>query len=245
MKNVLSVFALLAVFVVLFSLTGAIAQECTQSVQRDGSAFITKTTDVSLLGSEVDAAKVQKLCAENANYGCQVENGKLSITVPVESKNTYYTLQTDYGILDITYTFTLNAVPNDLFSQRINALLVGAGYSAGNDYEASQVWKKNENLAQTLKTFGDISYTVTMPGEVIETSTGSKTGSTATFLLSDVLSGDGGAVVKSRELNWGYIILIVLVLVLAGFAASLLIGKKEQSGLSIPLQQKQQKKRKK
>ncbi|MFH1222014.1 MAG: hypothetical protein V1492_02925 [Candidatus Micrarchaeota archaeon] len=235
MKNVL-IIALFAVFVLL---TGATMQGYSQAVAKDGSSVITKTFDAAALGSSAPA--VQKACAENASLNCQVENGKMQVSITVPKTNPYYQLKADYGLPYISYTMTINAIPDDLFSAQLNQILAAAGAPKGGTYDASDL-KKNTETASLLKQLGDTGYNVQMPGEVTETNFGQKTA--ITFLLSDVYAQGGPIIIKAQELNFSYIILILMIVTIAGFAAWFLFRKKE--AVYVPkAAPKEQKKRKK
>jgi hypothetical protein len=148
-------------------------------------------------------------------------------------------MQTDYGFPYITYTMAIHSITTDLFSIKQNQILVAAGYPKGSAYEAVDISKKDANTAQMLKSFGDISYVVEMPGAVTETNVGQKTGpATVTFLLSDAYGKDGLVLVKSQELNVGYIVIGALIIVLAAFALSFLKKKPEEQASPEPKRKK-------
>jgi len=203
-------------FAVSILLTGAIAQEYTQTVERDGDSVITKTFDTTLLHS-YDINKIAAVC-QNSEFSCSVEDGKMSLSINVDEDSRYYEEETEYGLPFITYTLTLRTVPTDMFAEEMNKILVAAGYEEGPDVPAIEIWKRDSEAVSVLRNFGDISYTIYMPGNVVETSIGEMSGSTATFMFSDAYMVEENIVVKSQEINSGYLVLGIMLVVLIIFA---------------------------
>ena len=228
-------------FAVSILLTGAIAQEYTQTVGRDGDSVITKTFDTTLLhGYDIDA--IAAVC-QNSEFSCSVEDGKMSLSINIDEDSRYYNEETEYGLPFITYTLTLRTVPTDLFSEEMNKIMVAAGYEEGPDVPAAEIWKKDSEAVSLLRNFGDISYTVNMPGNVVETSIGEMSGSTATFMFSDAYRVEENIVVKSQEINSGYLVIGIMIVVLIAFALSFM--KKKPMKTEKPPRKTRRRKKKK
>ncbi|MEW6722175.1 MAG: hypothetical protein AB1324_02855, partial [Candidatus Micrarchaeota archaeon] len=85
--------------------------------------------------------------------------------------------------------------------------------------------EENAASAAILRRFGaNITYTVVFPMPVSSATAGSVSGvvegNRATFSLIDVMEESEPMVVRSSELNFGYIVVILCVLALAGLAAA-------------------------
>jgi len=214
-------------FAVSILLTGAIAQEYTHDVGRNGDSVITKTFDTTLLHG-YDMEKIAAVC-DTGEYGCAVEGGKISLAIAIDETSKYYEAETEYGIPFITYTLSLRVVPTDLFSEQMNMILVAAGYDEGAEIPETEIWKKNAEAASMLRQYGDISYTVNMPGGVVEAGIGEISGSSVTFLFSEAYSTEGNIVIKSQEINSGYLVLGLMIVVLIVFALSFGMKKKRMA----------------
>ncbi len=211
-------------FAVSILLTGAIAQEYTQTVERDGDSRITKTFATTLLhGYDIEA--IEAVC-ENEEYSCSIENGKMSITISAYEGSKYYQEETDYGLPFITYTLTLRSVPTDLFSQKLNEILVASGQEERTEVPATEIWKRDSEAVSTLRSFGDISYTIYMPGWISETNIGEVKDSAVTFMFSEAYQEETSIIIKSQDINSGYFVLVVMAIVIVAFTFSFLKKKK-------------------
>jgi len=206
-------------------LTGAVGKHYAQKQMADGSATLTVFEKIVVLG-DVDYKKIAEVCAKK-EYGCSADEENFSVSVQLE-KGKYYKFNADYGLPDITYTLELNSIATDLLTERTLEILKAAGqpaaFGAG---EPTDLTEKDEGLARMLRTMGDIYYTVEMPGEVVETNVGSKSGNSVTFMLSQAYMKDGAIIIKSRQLNAPYIIGALMILILTAVSASFLRKKQE------------------
>jgi hypothetical protein len=175
----------------------------------------------------VDSSKLRNTCMANAGLGCTVDDGTIILKTAIPKNSEYYSFRTDYGIPFTTYSLSIKSIPNDVFSKQLNAVLVAAGMPAGSEYEVLEITKDGD-ISSSLKIFGDISYSVEMPGDIFEANIGSATSSSgATFLLSDAYAAGGPVVIKSREINWGYLLLIFAAIAIIGFALSFKYGSRK------------------
>jgi len=230
-------------FAVSILLTGAIAQEYTHDVGRNGDSVITKTFDTTLLHG-YDIEKIAAVC-DTGEYGCAVEEGKMSIALIIDESSKYYDEETEYGIPFITYTLSLRMVPTDLFSEQMNMILVAAGYGEGAEIPETEIWKRDTEAASLLREYGDISYSVNMPGGIVEAGVGEITGSSVTFLFSEAYGTEGNIMVKSQEINSGYLVLGIMVVVLIAFALSFGMKKKKMAPKKPAMKSRRKKKAKK
>jgi len=210
---------LLIVMLLSVLLTGSIFQSYEQTVSINGNSVIEKEMSLDLfsgiLGENADM-KIEIACM-NPSLGCVMADGNLTITDEFTENDGYYSFSVDYGIPYTEYQITIKKIPVERFTEKFDDILVGAEItdSPSENYGQPinlQDSESTKEIAGVIKSSNlDISYAVIMPGETI---------SESEFLLSEVLEDSEPIVVKSRELNWGYLVFIVAVIILAAFALS-------------------------
>lgn len=227
------IFALL---LMAFVASAAIDQTYVQTVARNGASGIEKTMELAVFSNQLATeglANMAAYCEKSSGINCSVDVGAKKVVITEEfSSGGYYVFSTDYGLPSITHTMTLNRVPTDKFSNALERLLVAANATeyAGSGGSARSIdlsdQEANAEAAAILKTLNaNITYVVVMPSGVSEAKAGSVagviSGQRASFDLLAVMSEGGGPiVVKSQELNFGYLIAIAGVVVLGALALS-------------------------
>jgi hypothetical protein len=203
----LMVFLLL---MVVFSL-GA-SQSYIQIVSIGGNSDISQTTDLSIYGTFDPSIPTKMVAACSKMTGsvvtCNVKGNLITIIGAFSESNEYFKVKTDYGIVDIVHTLTINKLPNDKFQKAL--ITASRENSAAADAVDLNEKSANVKLLQQLNSMGlEITYTVMMPGEIGYASAGKyeaaveKTG--ATFDLKKVYADSAPLVVQSRMPNWGAI----------------------------------------
>jgi hypothetical protein len=177
-------------------------QSYVQTVSRDGSSEIEKTSDLTIFTGELEEDGLQKIdefCQKSSD--CNVNERNITITEEFEHTG-YYSLTTEYRIPSIEYKYTLNRIPTDRFSELLGEVLVDAEVmeDAGKPADSIDLTDGKDD-ARLLRKYGVIiTYTINMPAQIYEARagnvTGNVSGSTVTF----------------------YLIIIVMVIVLAALA---------------------------
>jgi len=226
--------------VVLLSLlfTGSVYQTYEQTVDIGGKSVITREEDaglfLGLLGDDA-AAKIGQACAKDGSLGCSYSEGKLKLTERFSPSDGYYDFEASYGLPYVEYELNVRKIPADRFMERLNDILVAAGLTNITEQSGRPIDLASDN-AEMARLLGDsgleISYVIVMPGEIAIASAGGveaeKEYDAAAFALSEVLEQRGPITVRSRELNLGYILLILAVLIIVAFTASFFFGKKKR-----------------
>ena len=228
-------------FAVGILLTGAIAQEYTHTMERDGDSTITKTFDTTLLHG-YDMGAIATVC-QSSEYSCSVEDGKMSLAISLDKTNKHYQTESEYGLPFITYTLSLRTVPTDLFSEEMSRILVAAGYEEGPEIPATEIWTRDTEATSVLRNFGDISYTVEMAGWITETNVGEISGSAVTFMFSEAYQTEQNIIIKSQEINAGYLVLVVMAIVLMAFTLSFIKKKKVVKPEAAPPRKRRRRKK--
>lgn len=226
--------------VLLFSalVNAALDQSYVHTVSRDGSSTIAKSTDLSVFSNLMDegaSGKIAEFCQTDGGIDCWVDDKTVTISERF-SRGPYYTFTADYGIPYITYSLEVKRVPRDRFATSLDNLLFAAGVAESpgeglvspidlGDEEA------NMESVHFMRRFGaNVTYTVNMPARIHEAGAGEVdgmvSGSTVQFDLIEVMEESEPITVTSRELNFGYLTLIALVIVMAGLALSFFRAKK-------------------
>ena len=229
------IFALL-----LFSalINAALDQSYVHTVSSDGSSTITKSMDLTIFSNilgEDAFGRIDEICQANQTAVCSVDKEEMTITITERfSEGNYYTLTVDHGIPYVTYSLVVRRVPTDRFASSLDKLLVAAEAveeAGGATGPLNLRDEANKEGADYLERFrANITYTVNMPAPVHEARTGAVNGSIAgnsvQFDFVDVLRESDYMVVTSREINYGYLSIIAMVIVLAALALSFFRGKK-------------------
>jgi hypothetical protein len=217
-------------FLILTSLvSAALDQSYTMTVTREGNSEIVKSMDISVFTGEFGQGAlddVKALCEVDTELQCGVEGNVITITKSFRPGE-YYSFEADYGIPMSTYTMMLKKIPTDSFSVALDQILKRAGVVNGSEGGSAlpidlREAEENQENAEFLRRFNaNLSYEVIMPSGVGETSTsGSKRGNSVTFDIVSLMEESKPVVIKSGELNMGYLIILGAALVLGGLAFS-------------------------
>ncbi len=217
---------------IFFALTNAaLDQLYVQNVYQNGTSTIVKTMDLSIFSKTLtqDAfSKMQAFCSS-----CEVDKEHSTITISESfDSGDYYTLKSDYGLPFITHTLTINKIPTDRFSTSLEKILLGSGAAeniGGNTVSAIDLKdSKNAEGYPLLKALSvNITYRVNMPGGIDGAASDAVllSSSSAQFDVVEALKEPKTITIVSRELNLGYIIGLIGIIVLAALAASFVISK--------------------
>jgi len=240
----------LALLVLCMLSAAALDQTYVQTVERDGSSIIEKTSDLGLLSTELNFGAFERMaevCSGSAELDCSVDvEGKTVILRDSFQSNGHYSYESEYGLPFTTHTLTIESIPTDRFSRLMDRLFDEADATGMPASSVSPLYlrdkEQNREGAELLRQVGvTIIYTVEVPSGISEAYAGEVIatidGNTATFDLVEVLEASEPMVVKSSELNYSYIILAGGIIVLAALAWSFMS--------SQPKPEKPQKKRRK
>ncbi len=229
---------ILALLLISLSASAAFDQSYVQVLDRDGSSAIQKTMQVAIFSQMTAQALsgMEQYCASLTAFNCSVDPVNKTVTINDSfSSGGYYEYTTDYGLPFVTHTLTIERIPTDRFSSLLDRLLAAGNVSGAGGGGATAAIDLRDNAtnvpnAAYLRQFGtNITYTVVMPADISSATAGnasaSVSGRTATFDLVSVLSASKPIVVVSTELNLGYIVAIIGVLVIIGLAASFMGSK--------------------
>jgi len=227
------------ILVMVSTAAAALDQSYIHTVSRDGTSVMEKTMELSVFSNKLTPemlGKMADLCRTDRDLDCDVDVEGKKITIRENfSSGGYYTFTTDYGLPDVTYTLAVRSLPSDRFSATLDKLLVGAGVTEAASGSASPLEltdkEANEQTASYLKFLKvKVTYSVTMPAAISEASAGSVagevSGDSATFDLLKVMEESEPITVKSSELNLGYIVGIIGIVVLVAMAAYFLYANK-------------------
>ncbi len=220
-------------FLILSTLvSAALDQSYVMTLDRDGNSEISKSMDIVVFTSgftEEDFAKVKEICETDSEFDCSVDGKTLTITEDF-APGQYYSYEADYGVPSISYKLTLKRIPTDSFADSMNKLFMKAGASAGGQSSSGFTidllnTKENQENAEFLRKYdANITYKVMMPTHVdyamAGNSTGNVDGSYANFDVVTLMEESQPAVVKSSELNMGYLIILAAAVVLGALAFS-------------------------
>ncbi len=220
---------------VLFSLASfaAFDQSYVQTVGRDGNSTIQKSMQLTIFG-QLNAqalSGMEQYCSSLTAFDCSVDPANKTVTITdAFSSGGYYEYTTDYGLPFVTHTLTITRIPTDRFSNLLDRLLAAgnvSGAGGGGSTSAIDLRDNSTNIqnAAYLRQFGaNITYTVVRPADVSSAAAGNVSGSVAgrqaTFDLVEVLGASKPIVVKSSELNLGYITAIVGLVVIIALAVA-------------------------
>jgi hypothetical protein len=231
-----------AIFVFLLLLAAAHAaldQSYVQTVARNGSSAIEKTMEVTIFANQLTSdglQRMQQVCASGPRFDCSVDvDAKTVLMREGFAPGGYYSFSTDYGVPSITYTLTIDRIPTDRFSNDLDRLLAAAnvtdssGGGAARPIDLKDAATNQEN-AVLLKQFkANITYTIRMPVAIYDARAGgvqgSVSGNEVSFDLVEVLSESRPIVVRSSELNSGYLLAIGGVIVLAALSVTFFTSK--------------------
>ncbi len=230
---------ILALLLLALSASAAFDQTYLQTLSRDGNSTIEKTMQVTIFSNQLDSqamAKMDEFCKGQTALDCSLDVGNKTITITDSfSSGGYYEYTTDYGLPYVTHTLTITRIPTDRFSTLLDRILSAANVSgSGGGGSVSPIDLRdnatNVQNAAYLRQFGaNLTYTIIMPADISSAASGalnaSVSGRTASFDLVGVLAESKPIVVRSQELNLGYITAIVGVLIIAALAVSFMGSK--------------------
>ncbi len=219
-------------------LTGSIYQTYEQSVDINGNSVISREEGTSLfigLLGEDAAAKIGQACERDGSLGCSYADGQLKLTERFTPSDNYYGFEASYGLPYVEYALEVEKIPTDRFMEKLGDVLVAADLSNATEQTGRPIDLRSNNaeMARIIKESQlEIAYVVVMPGEVVAASAGEAEGvieyNKATFALADVFEQGEPITVRSRELNIGYILFVLAVLIIIAFTASFFFGKKKR-----------------
>lgn len=222
----------------IFSLVCAsFDQSYTHDMNRNGAATIEKTMDISIFSGELSKnafSKMKDYCENTMDIQCSVDVDKKTVTIKESfSSGTYYAFTADYGIPYTTYVLEIERVPTNVFSEKLESILVAIGEANASGEKSSPIslrdQKTNEELVLVLETLkANLTYTVEMPSEVESSSLGIVSGSTVSFDIVSAMKQSQPVLIKSTEINYGYLIGIVGALVLIVMAYLFVISSKKR-----------------
>ncbi len=219
-------------------LTGAVQQSYYQTVGRDGSSEIQRDSEIGLFADFLPPGSVAAMAdiCEAGILKCGLSEDDMVLTLygSFDADGTYYSFESEEGIPYSTYVLTIKRVPTDRFGELTDDLLVEAGVAERSTATGTPVVlgdSETMSVAGELKALGvGITYIVDMPGEIVYARSDGIEGrvdySTARFDLVDVMQNSGQIVVRSRELNLPYLMLIAIAVVLGALALSFFWEKK-------------------
>jgi hypothetical protein len=210
-----------ALFAVCLLLTGSVTIY-THALDPSGSSVISKASDLTPVLQSYPGSldKIKDTCNVDPSLGCSVSGTEITISQPVAADNPYYTVSTEIGFPFITTTLTVDQVPVDLFDSALNRVLTSAGLtSSKSNAKPIDLRDKSRDalLADAWSQSGmQINYSVVMPN-----------GQVSSYNIIALMADSAPIVVTTQEPNWGLIVLVIGVLVLAAFALSFLRQKKK------------------
>jgi hypothetical protein len=223
---------LLALFALAFS---SVDQTYVQDFSRDGSSIITKTSELSIFSAELtnaSFARMKEVCDGGFRVECSVDVAKKTVTMAEAfSPGGYYTFGSEYGLPDITHTVVIEKIPNDKFATSLSRLLIaanvtdpsqGGGSVSPIDFEDQATNREAAAILRIIR--ANLTYTINMPYDIDEASAGNLTGNvrgkSVSFDLIALLEQSEPVVIKNRELNLGYIVVIFGIIAIAALAFS-------------------------
>jgi hypothetical protein len=221
---------ILAILILCTLASAALDQPYVMTVGREGNSEISKSMEiVAFTGNftEEDFAKIKDICETDSEIDCSVDGNILTITedfVPGQQ----YSYEADYGIPSITYTVTLKRIPADSFSASLERLFMkagaGSGVGSGLPIDLLNANENRENAKLLRKYDANITYQIIMPAGIsyamAGNSTGAVDGNSVTFDVVTLMEESAPVVIKSSELNMGYLIILAAAVVLGALAFS-------------------------
>jgi hypothetical protein len=228
--------AIIGILLLAIIADAALDQHYVQTVARGGGSSISVTSEVALFEgmlSEGGLERMARACEKGMDFECVVDAGNRTVTLSEDyAPGGYYTYSSEYGIPFITHTLTVGRIGTDRFSRAMDDLLDEANATngssgAGGTSKAIDLSDKARNAesARVMRLVGaNVTYAVIMPSQVSEAraggATGAMSGNRAEFDLAAVLAESKPMVVKSQEINFGFLIAIAGVAALIALAVS-------------------------
>ncbi|MFH1785641.1 MAG: hypothetical protein ABH842_04390 [Candidatus Micrarchaeota archaeon] len=227
------IFALM-IFSIVFA---SFDQSYTHDMNRNGAATIEKTMDISIFSGQLSKnafTNMKQYCDNTMDIDCSVDVDKKTVTITEKfSSGIYYGFSADYGVPHTTYILEIERIPTNVFSQKLESILVAIGEANASNDNPNPInlrdQETNQNLVTTLEVLKvNITYTVEMPSEIDSASIGTAQGSTVTFDVVEAMKGSQPVVVVSKEINYGYLIAILGIIVLLVVAYLFMISSKKR-----------------
>lgn len=241
MRKILVLLAILSL-----ALTGSLMQKYNQKIYENGDSLVSDELDMTLISQMLPHGSLEAMaaaCMFDEDLGCSVdvERGTLYVVRSMRSGG-HYTFSAERGLLETTYTVRIGKLPNDMFTDAVDEILVNAGVKEVSGGSAGPTdLGDRESAAAMAATMGllgmEMLYEVEMPGEVISARSGETAaavdGSTATFPMHTVLSDSAPLEISSRQVNWQLIILgvglVAVVLLAVSFSRTRRIAAEERA----------------
>jgi hypothetical protein len=213
----------------------AVDQSYVQDVSRDGSSKIAKTSELAIFSTQLtnqSFSRMKQVCDGEFKVDCSIDVERKTVTITESFEpGGYYTYGSEYGLPEVTYTLVINKIPNDKFASSLSRLLVAANITDAStgggtvnpiDFEDELNNREAAGILRLIR--ANLNYTVNMPYDIDEAHAGNLTGNISgrkvTFDLVSLLEQSKPIVIKSRELNLGYIVLILGIIAVAALAFS-------------------------
>lgn len=238
----------LAIFLVLAAVAGAaFEQSYVQSVAPDGTSTIVKAQDLSPFAGVVPIPALRKACEIMSSVQCSVDGNVMTVTERFTPNTEYYSFVKEDGFPFITYTVTVNKIPNDVFSADIDRVMIAANASTGGaPSPAIDLSADNRESAAVIRLLrANVTYALELPVTPSEASAGNASGKidgkSVTFSLADVFDASAPMVIRAREFNFGIVILGLGIAVVAALAYSFFGISRKKEKPAPPLKKKKSK----
>lgn len=222
-------------------LTGAVQQEYVQNVEPGGNSIISRKADIGFFGDMLPGGSIdamENFCSQSSEIECSVDSENFSILISdsFSADSVYYDFISEESLPYITHTLTINRIPTDRFSELTDDIIVGAGIYEESSSPVDPVVLGDAETAGMARSMDyldiDIRYYVEVPGQITSVECGelqsSISGNQVDFSLVDAMKQQERIVIRSRELNMPYIILICIALAMGALALSFFWEKKKK-----------------
>lgn len=210
-------------FILFFGLIfGTLDQSYVHTFSIDGTSKIERTMDLQIFSSSLGADginKLQKFCDHSPTYSCKVDLEKNALSISLDLKSgEYYSFTSSYG-LNSEYLVTINSIPTDLFAQKMEKILTDSKIDANLSsfsIPSIDLTKNNKESADTLRSLGvKINYRLIMPAAVSSSDAPASkiSNKEVSFDLIDSLYTSKKITTKASELNFGYIIILIAIII--------------------------------
>jgi|GEM_PF-790730 len=232
--------AIILLLLISLAFTGSVTQTYYQTVSESGSSVISQELDATVIMQFMPDGTInsmQSACLLDEELSCSinVNDNIIRTSREFEADGYYYSFEAEYEIPYVDYTLTVNKVPKDVFSKAIEKIIVEAGIpvEGGSNLVPIDLTDKESGrtLSSQMDNFNlDILYIMEMPGGITSAQAGELNGEiageAATFNLREVLADSAPIVVKSRQINWLYLIAIAGIVIVIVMAASFMRKKR-------------------
>ncbi len=207
---------LAALLLLLLLLTGCVDVKYTQTFDRSGSSYIIQEVNTTLLSKtagSIDQRELQEACDEVApGISCSFEKGILKIGANFLPGENSYSFRSDNGFPIARYEADISHFPDFNSSGMQSSSSVTSQFGQNRRFDDPAL----SMISARMRSSGvKMTYVVEMPGEIIEAEGGEIRGNRAYFDVLSLLEGQGAIRVVSRELNYVYIALGLIILLIA------------------------------